>query len=125
MIDMALTPAEQRDRMAPMMGGPMDLISTLSDYPPGLSICLTEVELGKLGLDADCEAGDMLSLDIVAKVMSCSSRVGPDDAKSCRVELQIVQIGVEQEPENDKPAPPASRAKRYATSAAEEAAEGE
>lgn len=122
MIDMARTPAEQRAAMGPMIDSPMAM---MSDYPPGLTICLTEVELGKLGLDAECEAGDMLNLDVVAKVMSCSSRVGPDDAKTCRVELQIVQMGIEEEPENDKPAAPASRATRYKASAAEEAAEGE
>jgi hypothetical protein len=125
---MARTPAEQRTALGPLgpLGSPMDVMGILNDYPSGLSICLTEVELAKLGLDSDCEAGDMINLDAVAKVISCSSRVGQDDVKTCRVELQIVMLGIEQEPENDKPAgPPASRAKRYATSAAEEAAEGE
>ncbi len=122
MVDMSLTPAEQRARVAPYMDSP---IAMICDYPPGLTICLTDVELGKLGLEADCETGDMLSLDVIAKVMSCSSNIGPDGEKKCRVELQICEMGIEAEPENDKPAPPASRAKRYATSAASEADAGE
>jgi hypothetical protein len=113
---MARTPAEKRDAMMPM-----SLESMISDYPCGLTICLGDAELTKIGLTGDCEFGDEVALDVIAKVMTVRK-----DETGCNITLQITQMGVEEEPENDVPAgPPASRAKRYATSAAEEAAEGE
>lgn len=104
-VDMARTPDEKRDIMMP---GTMDLTSMVSDYPPGLTICLGDEELEKLDLPADCEPGDMLALDVIVKVMT----VNKSEA-GCSCTLQIVGMGIEEEPENDRFVP-ASRANRYA-----------
>jgi hypothetical protein len=66
------------------------------EYPFGLRICLTEVELAKLGLAADCEVGDMLDMRCFARVTSISQNVG-EDSSSCRVELVITDIAAENE----------------------------
>lgn len=101
-VDMARTPDEKRDMMAPM---PVEQM--VADYPPGLTICLGQEEFDKLGLDTDCEPGDMLPLDVIVKVMSISK-----NEEGCSCTLQIVGMGLEMEPENDRFIP-ASRAKRY------------
>jgi hypothetical protein len=66
------------------------------DYPWGLRICLTHIELKKLGLDADCEIGDLIDLRAFAVVTSISKDSSPS-GDSARVELQIQKIAVEQE----------------------------
>jgi hypothetical protein len=62
------------------------------DFPYGLRICLCCEQLDKLGLDADCEVGDMLEFRARARVTSVSKS---DDAMSgpqSRVELQIEEM---------------------------------
>lgn len=73
------------------------------DYPYGLRISLSHNELSKLGLEADCEVGDMIDMRCFGTVTSVSVN---DDAggKSCRVEIQIEKMAVENEmtePEED------------------------
>jgi hypothetical protein len=66
------------------------------DYPCGLRICLTHRELEKLGLEADCQIGDVIDLRAFATVTSVSQNDygnGPE----CRVELQIEKLAVEDE----------------------------
>ena len=91
MVDMARTPEEMTKAMMPAaIGGPSN------QYPYGLCICLTHDELAKLGLSGDCEVGDMLHLHAMAKVTSVSSNAS-ESAETCRIELQITDMEVEDE----------------------------
>lgn len=110
MVDMARTPEDMARSMMPGMG---------SQYPYGLSISLTHNELAKLGLEADCEVGDMLHLFAMAKVTSVSNNA-TETSQDCRIELQITHLSVENEDEENEeadmaePDPSGKRArKRY------------
>jgi len=61
-------------------------------YPCGLRICLTDQELKKLDLDADCEVGDMIDMRAFGTVTSIHKEDG-----NCRVEIQIERIALEDE----------------------------
>lgn len=65
-------------------------------YPYGLRISLTHKELEKLGLDADCEVGDVIDLRAFAEVTSVSVNQ-TENGNDCRVELQITKLAVENE----------------------------
>jgi len=69
-------------------------------YPYGLRICLTHEELAKLGLEADCEIGDVIDLRAFAVVTSVSVNE-TESGKNCRVELQIEKLAVENESTED------------------------
>lgn len=58
------------------------------DYPMGLRICLCRAELDKLGLDTDCNIGDMIDMRCFGEVTSVSKD---------RVEIQIQKMAVENE----------------------------
>jgi len=66
------------------------------DFPYGLRISLTDKELTKLGVEADCEIGDYIDLRAFARVTSVSANE-TGDGKCCRVELQIEQLALENE----------------------------
>ena len=66
------------------------------EYPYGLRICLTNVELKKLKLNDDCEVGDMLDLRCFARVTSVSKNVGEEGSYS-RIELVLTDIATENE----------------------------
>jgi hypothetical protein len=88
---MELSDDEKIDMTMPIFG-----LGDRPDYPCGLKICLTERELEKLGLAADCEDGDVIDLRAFAVVTSVSSekRYGKHTA---RVELQIERLAIENE----------------------------
>jgi hypothetical protein len=72
------------------------------DYPWGLRISLTEKELEKLDLDCDeCEDGDMVDLRAFAVVTSKSTETH-DGKRTCRIELQIQKLAVENEMTEDE-----------------------
>lgn len=75
-----------------VMDMPMPLPFDKPRYPCGLRICLTDAELKKLELDADCEVGDMIDLRAFATVTSVHKEDG-----CCRVELQIEKLAVSNE----------------------------
>lgn len=75
--------------------------ANINEYPYGLSICLTEGELEKLGLEGDCEVGDMLHLFALAKVTSVSKN-DTGSGEKCRIELQITHLGTESEDQEDE-----------------------
>lgn len=80
------------------------------EYPCGLSISLGENELEKLKVDADSfEIGDIIDLRAFAKVVSISEN-STDKGECCRVELQIIMLGVEEEAEET--AEPVKRRRR-------------
>lgn len=97
LVDMAKSAKEMvQDAIAPAMVNE-------SVYPYGLCISLTHDELEKLGMDADCEVGDVLHMHCFAKVTSVNKRdtgAGPE----CRIELQITHISAEDESEEDEAA---------------------
>lgn len=66
------------------------------DFPYGLRICLTQKELDKLGIEADCDIGDYIDLRAFARVTSVSQNE-VNGEQQCRVELQIEQLAVENE----------------------------
>ena len=85
LTDMELDDEDQLDTIMPM---PMDR----PRYPCGLRICLGAAELKKLGLEADCNVGDMVDLRAFATVTCVHSEDGVS-----RVELQIEKIALENE----------------------------
>lgn len=96
MVDMAKDAKQVENTMAVPMEQPI--------YPYGLSICLTNEELDKLELEADCEIGDLLHIVCMAKVTSVSKNE-TTEGESCRIELQIIDIEtMENESEEYKPA---------------------
>lgn len=76
--DMELDDDDKMDTMLPMA------MPSKPDYPCGLRICLTHLELPKINLDSDCDIGDMVDLRCMAEVMSKN-----EDGNGCRIELQI------------------------------------
>lgn len=84
-VDMAQTPEEINSSM-PMVADQQQPV-----YPYGLCICLGNAELEKIGLDADCEVGDMLILTCMTKVTSVSKNSTSMGEKN-RIELQITGI---------------------------------
>lgn len=94
MVDMRREPPKPED-----LGMPASIGSD-SGYPFGLCISLDEQDLEKLDLNADCESGDMIDLRAFAKVTSVTHR-DVDGKQTCRVELQITNLSVENEATED------------------------
>lgn len=89
MVDMELDDDAKLDTVMPLP------VQT-PDYPYGLRICLTQRELDKLGLEADCEIGDFIDLRAFGEVTSISKNDGPN-GPDCRVEIQLQRLGLERE----------------------------
>jgi len=96
MVDLELDDEDKLDANMPI---PM---AEKPKFPYGLRICLTHKELEKLGLDADCDIGDVIDLRAFATVTSVSNGEGEFEGKYCRVELQIEKLAVENEMTEDK-----------------------
>jgi hypothetical protein len=95
---MALTPEEIADNMMPSFGN-------APKYPYGLCISLCEDQLEKLKVDSSAfEVGQMFHLHAFAKITSISASEREDGKSNCRVELQIVALGCEDEAEEDEEA---------------------
>lgn len=90
LVDLEMDDEKQFDTVYPM---PMP---ETPRYPCGLRICLTHDELEKLGLDDECEIGDMIHIRAFAAV-TCVSKQETNGEKSCRIELQIEKMQVENE----------------------------
>jgi hypothetical protein len=91
MVDMELDDEDKLDFMPPI---PMP---SKPDYPFGLRISLTHVELKKLGLDHDCAKGDRCEFRIECEVTDDPFCTDHGDDHTCRVELQIVKMAVADE----------------------------
>jgi len=87
MVDMSLPAAPSIGDMPEAVN-----IQLVPQYPYGLSICLNSPELDKLGLEGDCEVGDMLHMHCFAKVTNVSK-----SEANTRIELQITMISAEDE----------------------------
>jgi hypothetical protein len=99
LVDMAMTPEEQTDMCMPVCCGPD--MSDKPAYPYGLCICLTDGELKKLGLEADCDVGDMIDMRCFGIVTSVSKNQKADGTNSARVEIQLQKLAVEDEMRED------------------------
>lgn len=84
LVDMELDDESKLDACLPM---PCET----PDYPYGLRICLTHAELERLGLDHDCETGDMIRFEAVAVVTSVNLNES-NGKHDCRIELQIQRM---------------------------------
>ena len=107
MVDLAKTPAEVKKEVADMTMPAMPASSkpSVAEYPYGLCISIEDETLKKLGLDGDLPAaGEMLHFVAMAKVTNASEQERLDSdgkpQKCCRVELQIVQMGLIGPPED-------------------------
>lgn len=90
LIDLELDDEDKMDALAPF---PVDK----PDYPYGLRICLTHVELVKLGFTAsEFKAGDYLDMRCFGTVTCVTSSDG-DNGESARVEIQIEKFATENE----------------------------
>jgi hypothetical protein len=98
MVDLALTPAEVKEKQADMCAGATPTPS-VAKYPWGCCISLEDDTLKKLGLDGDMpESGDMIAFRAIAKVTcACQTERETTDGKTeqCRrVEIQIIDMTV-------------------------------
>lgn len=99
MVNMARTREEKEEAIQPSVPSPDDL----PDYPFGLSICLCQDELEKLGLeDADLEPGDMIHIHSLALITSVSKNANVSSGPQTRVELTLAYISAEDEEEEDE-----------------------
>ena len=89
LIDLELSDDDKLDTLMPL---PM----ARPDYPCGTRIVLCDPELDKLGLDADCDEGDMIDMRCFGVVTSVHKENGNN-----RVEIQIQKMSVENEMEED------------------------
>lgn len=62
---------------------------TPPSVPYGLCISLTNEELDKLGMDDDCEVGDILHMVCMARAKSVNK-----NENGCRIEMEIFDIEV-------------------------------
>lgn len=88
-VDLAMSKKETEDKYSSLAAQPDKPL-----YPYGTSLCLTDDELDKLNLDANCEVGDRLFLGCIAEVTSVSKNATTDGERN-RVELQITHMAVE------------------------------
>ena len=95
LVDLELDDEDKLDAAMPI---PM---ADRPDYPYGLRICLTEKELAKLDLSDDCEVGDMIDMRCFGVVTSFSKN-DTEGGSSCRVEIQIQRMAVENEMTEDE-----------------------
>ena len=92
MTDMANTPEEIKEDAPPPVStgeykGPK--------YPYGLAINLNQEQLEKLDLDDDCDIGDEINIFASARVTAKSETIDSDGKTSCRIELQIEQMALD------------------------------
>lgn len=69
-----------------------------SHYPWGLCITLEKEDLDKLGLDCNCDVGDMIDMRCFAEVVSVSK-----EGDGATVRLQIQKIALENEMDEEAP----------------------
>jgi hypothetical protein len=91
LVDMEMDDESKMDSLMPIA------MATKPDYPYGLCICLTHEELAKLGLDADCDVGDVLRFMAEAVVTCKSASDSEMGGPMCRIELQIQRMAVSDE----------------------------
>lgn len=87
MTSLELDDEEQHDFMPAAM-------EDRSDFPYGMRICLTHVEVSKLGIDpADATKDAVFHFEASARIISASHGV-TDGAAHCRIEAQIENMHI-------------------------------
>lgn len=86
LVDMEMDDERQLDHPMPIA------MPARARYPYGLRLSLTDPDLKKLGLDADCDEGDFLDIRAFGTVISVHKEDG-----NCCVCLQIEKMAVENE----------------------------
>lgn len=72
-------------------------------FPPGLRICLNEKDCERLGCDSDgFEVGALVHGFFMARVTSKTDNESDGGEKTCRIELQIEDLGFESEDEENE-----------------------
>jgi hypothetical protein len=89
LIDLEMDDEEQLDRVYPL---PMDR----AKYPPEMIITFNESTLEKLGMDCDCDEGDIVDIRAFGTIKSVHKEAG-----SRSVCVQIEKIAVENEMEEE------------------------
>lgn len=92
MVPMTLTTEEKIEKIEEMEAPP--ILRNIPDVPYGLRISLTHVELEKLGLDAECEVGDMIPFYAMAEVTSVRKNKTDAGDDIC-IELSITEMEIE------------------------------
>lgn len=87
-VDMAKDAAEMKEDAAPFSEQAQQI------YPYGLAISLSQDELEKLDMEDDCDVGDMVRFEAIAKV-TCVTKNDTTEGPKMRVELQIVGIALD------------------------------
>lgn len=105
---------DDEDRLDQILPIPMN---KRPDYPCGLRITLTEKEMSKLGIDSgEAEIDGLVHLFAIAKVTSISHNTSSNGNECCRIELQIINLGIESEDSEEEPDEddkPSKSGKRY------------
>lgn len=109
MVSMAKTPEQVNKEIGSSNPAPMTAkAADIPTYPYGLCINLEKEQLEALGIDGDCDVGDMIHFCAMAEVTSCSERK-TEGGSDCRIELQITHLAVENEDEENEPMAKAKR----------------
>jgi hypothetical protein len=98
MVDLALSEEERAD-----FGVPCALQSDDAGpiYPYGMKVCFHRAEMDKLGLEDDCDVGDIVYLRVMGTVTSVSSNKRGDGTKDSTIEVQIEKVSVLEPRPND------------------------
>ena len=96
MVSMAKTPEQINDEVKPCDAPMTTAAKNVPTYPYGLCINLEKEQIEALGIDGECEVGDIIHLSAMAEVTSCSERK-TEGGSECRIELQITHLGCENE----------------------------
>lgn len=97
-VDMAKTPEQVNEEMPAIATGSSlaAKLNNIPKYPWGLCINLEDDQLEKLGIEGDCEVGDIIHLCAMAEVTACSQNKTEGKTKH-RIELQITHLACEDE----------------------------
>lgn len=97
MASMEMTDEEKLDQIMPMA------MPARPDFPPGLAIALTEREIGKAGCDPSFfKKGDLVHLKQCFARVTHKSESDGEAGQTCRVELQIENLEIENESTEDE-----------------------
>lgn len=112
-VDMELDDEDKIGMCVPCVDAPAGKL--VPQFPWGLRICLTQHEIEKLDLDpGEVSAGDFIEFSAFAKVTNCSlednvNSMTGEKKQTCRIELQIEKLAVEDEDKEGKGEAPKRR----------------
>jgi hypothetical protein len=92
MISMEKTPEQVNREMGDGPGAMTAKLADMPRYPYGLCLNLESEQLDKLGIDGDCDVGDLIHLCAMAEVTDISKRKMENGDERLRIELQITHL---------------------------------